>query len=287
MSFTIGVIGTGRAGGATARALAAVGFRVGPLWSRSAVHSASVASTLSDAWTADTPQAVAESAELVLVAVPDRAIAQVVGAIAWRPDIAVVHLSGGSPLSVLDGAARAGCPVGGWHPLKSFAGVPTDADLNGVTVAVEAPEPLRTTLHGLARAAGARPFDLPPEARIRYHASAALASNALVALLAQAAALWQDWGATRTEGLAALLPLVRGTVANLGSAGLPAALTGPVERGDVSTVCRHLGALDTAPVTAGIYRVLSAAALILAEEKGGISRENATALRALLDCPTT
>lgn len=287
MSFTIGVIGVGRAGGATARALAAAGFRVGPLWSRNPDHAASIAATIPDAWTADSPRAVAGAAALVLIAVPDRAIAEVVDGIVWPPETAVAHLSGGSPLSVLDGAARAGCLVGGWHPLKSFAGVPTDADLNGVTVAVEAPEPLRTTLHELARAVGARPFDLPPEARIRYHASAALASNALVALLAQAAALWQTWGATRAEGLAALLPLVRGTVANLGSAGLPAALTGPVERGDVSTVCRHLGALDTAPATAGIYKVLSAAALALAEEKGGISRENATALRALLDCPTT
>ena len=88
----------------------------------------------------------------------------------------------------------------------------------------------------------------------------------------------------RGQGLAALLPLLRSTVDNLETAGLPAALTGPLVRGDRGTVARHLAALaEAAPEVAAVYRALGLAALGLVSERGELDADALTALRTLLD----
>lgn len=279
----IGVIGVGRAGGALAVGLAAAGFPVGPLWSRERRRAEERAAAIAGAYAVESPQAVADGARFVVIATPDRSIADVAEAIRWRPGTDAVHISGGTPVTALVAAARAGCLTGGWHPLKSFAGVAGDVDFAGITFAVEAEGGLRRRLVGMTAALGGRALALEAADRTRYHASAALASNALVALLAEAAGLWQGLGCSRGEALAALLPLVEGTIANLRAVGLPAALTGPVERGDANTVAAHLAALEGIDAgAAAIYRVLSRAALDLAVEKGGLTDPDVIALRLLL-----
>jgi predicted short-subunit dehydrogenase-like oxidoreductase (DUF2520 family) len=279
----IGVVGAGRAGSALATALAAAGYHVGPVSGRDGERAARLAAGLPDAVAVATAQDVADRADLTIVATPDRAIADIAAAVRWRAGMAVVHTSGGTPVAVLLPAQRDGAAIGGWHPLKSFAGAASDADLRGVTFAVEAEGGLRAHLHAMTAAVGGRALDLRAADRARYHASAALASNALVALLADAASLWTAFGWSRAEALAALLPLVRGTVENLATLGLPQALTGPVERGDVATVRAHLTALAAdAPAVTDTYRLLSRRALALAMEKGGIGEEETRALTALL-----
>ena len=279
----IGLIGAGRVGSALTAALSRGGCQIGPIWSRSEQRAARAAAGLPGAGVAGSPAAVAKGAALVIVAVPDRAITATVAQVRWCAGTAVVHTSGGTPVAALDSAYQQGAEIGGWHPLKSFAGRDADADLRGITFAIEADPPLRETLHALTEAVGGAPLELRADDRALYHASAVLASNALVALLARAASLWTPLGRSRGEALRALLPLVQGTVQNLESLGLPAALTGPVERGDVTTVAGHLAALATAaPAVADVYALLSRGMLALAEEKGGIEKQNATALTALL-----
>jgi predicted short-subunit dehydrogenase-like oxidoreductase (DUF2520 family) len=101
-----------------------------------------------------------------------------------------------------------------------------------------------------------RPFRIADADRAAYHAAATIASNHLVALLAQAGRVAASAGVP----LAALLPLVRATVDNVEELGAPGALTGPVARGDADTVRGHLTVLgDEAPT----YRVLAGEALRL------------------------
>jgi predicted short-subunit dehydrogenase-like oxidoreductase (DUF2520 family) len=283
MSLTIGIAGTGRVGGALARALSVAGYAVGPLWSRCPARAQAVAAELLGASAVPCVQAVAETAELVVIAVPDRAIASVVGSVGWRTDHKVVHTSGGTDLGALADAEAAGAVVGAWHPLKSFAGGADDSDLAGITFAVEAGPELGEVLGSLTRAIGGTPLHLAAADRARYHASAVMASNALVALLGEAASLWSAFGWTRQQALAALVPLARGAVDNVKALGLPAALTGPVERGDRATVARHLATLVDAPApVSDVYRVLSRSALDLAVEKGGLTAEQVTELGRLL-----
>jgi len=280
----IGIIGTGRTGSALALALCRAGYDVGPLWSRRPARAQAVAARMPGAFPVPCMQAVVDGADLVILAVPDRAIAEVAGSLRWQPGKAVVHTSGGTAVAALLSAARDGAVTGGWHPLKSFAGAQDDSDLAGITFAIESGDAaLRRALHELTHALGGLPLTLDAEDRVLYHAAAALASNGVVALLAEATALWSALGVGREAALRALLPLVQGTVANLAAVGLPGALTGPVERGDMVTVAAHLDAIhDRAPETVAVYRALNRRALALAVEKGGRNEEQLTALSALL-----
>ena len=101
-----------------------------------------------------------------------------------------------------------------------------------------------------------------------YHAAAALASNALVALASVAAQV-----SGLSDGLKALLPLLYGAVDNLDRLGLPAALTGPIERGDISTVEAHLQALQHNPTALSVYAALGKATADVARSKESLSQQ--------------
>ncbi|MCX6101238.1 MAG: DUF2520 domain-containing protein, partial [Candidatus Bipolaricaulota bacterium] len=116
-----------------------------------------------------------------------------------------------------------------------------------------------------------------------YHVSAVLASNYLVTLLDLASALWPELGATREEGLRALLPLVRGTIENVDRLGIPAALTGPIARGDAGTVAHHLEVLgELAPHVVPVYKELALHTVSVALAKGTIDRDRARLLTETL-----
>jgi len=277
----LGFIGIGVVGNALARAAAKAGFPVVAVSSRRADRRDALARDLQTAVAANTPQAVADRADVVLLTVPDDAIRPVTESIRWREGQAVVHCNGASSLAPLNAAAEQGAAIGVFHPLQSLA---TDAEaearIPGSPVGIEASsDDLAETLTGLAEALGATPLVLRGDAAI-YHASAVIASNYLVALLDAAAGLWEHLGLTKAEGLEALLPLVRGTVENLGTVGLPDALTGPIARGDVGTIERHLDALTRiAPDVLPLYREMARRTIPIAVEKRTIDEAAAARLR--------
>ena len=155
-------------------------------------------------------------------------------------------------------------------------------DLGGTPFGIEADAPLREDLEAMARALGGRPIRLRAEDRPLYHASAVAVCGLLTALVSLSADLWSGFASPK-EGLQALLPLVRGTLESLERDGLPTALTGPLTRGDQTTVASHLGALEAAsPALLPIYCHLALAALPLARAKGGLSPAGGAALERSL-----
>jgi predicted short-subunit dehydrogenase-like oxidoreductase (DUF2520 family) len=185
----------------------------------------------------------ADDAELVLICVPDRAIAEVAAGIAPGPWVA--HVSGGTPLSALDPHERRF----GLHPLQTFTRARGPEQLDGAFAAVTAEsEEARELAVDLARLLGLEPFVLDESQRALYHAGAAIASNFLVTLYRAAAELLETAGAPAE----ALLPLMRRTIEN------GFALTGPIERGDWATVEAHLAAIREAhPELEPVYRALA------------------------------
>lgn len=182
-------------------------------------------------------------AELVLLCVPDRAIAEVAAGFERGPWIA--HVSGGTPLSALDPHERRF----GLHPLQTFTRARGPEQLDGAFAAVtaESAEGLEAGLW-LARTLGLAPFTLDDSARALYHAGAVVASNFLVTLYRAAADLLDAAGAPPE----ALVPLMRRTIEN----GFE--LTGPIERGDWETVESHLAAIrDRRPELKALYETLS------------------------------
>jgi predicted short-subunit dehydrogenase-like oxidoreductase (DUF2520 family) len=234
------LVGPGRAG----RAVAARLVTVGSCCAAVAGHSPASEATHDAARRLAAPVAdvaeVGHRAELVIVATPDAAIASTAVRLApgLRPGALVVHLAGAHGVDALDAlaAARPDVSVGALHPLQTLTGF-DDADaLVGAWAAVDGPP----AVHALARRLGLRPGAVPDAARPAYHAAAVVASNHLVALLAQVERLAADAGVP----FDAFLPLVEASVDHAFAVGPAAALTGPVARGDVATVARHLDALD-------------------------------------------
>jgi predicted short-subunit dehydrogenase-like oxidoreductase (DUF2520 family) len=170
----------------------------------------------------------ADDPELVLLCVPDRAIAEVAAEIAPGPWVG--HVSGATPLGALEPHRRRF----GMHPLQTFTRARGAEQLDGAFAAVsgETEEALAVG-NWLARTLGLEPFALADDKRAAYHAGAAIASNYLVTLRRAAGSLLEAAGAPPE----ALDPLMRRTIEN----GFE--LTGPIARGDWKTVDAHLTAI--------------------------------------------
>jgi predicted short-subunit dehydrogenase-like oxidoreductase (DUF2520 family) len=186
-----------------------------------------------------------DGAELVLLCVPDTAIADTAARIEPGPWIA--HVSGATPLAALAPHERRF----GLHPLQTFTRARGPEQLDGAWAAVTAEtDGARELGFELGRLLGLEPFELAEEARPLYHAGAAIASNYLVTLHRVAADLFLAAGAPPD----ALTPLMRRTIDN----GFE--LTGPIERGDWETVEAHRRAIRaTRPELEPLYDVLAEA----------------------------
>lgn len=266
---TLGFIGLGSVGTAFARAMSRAGISVVAISSRDSKKASRLASELPRCQVMPA-QAVVDSTDIAFLTVPDDQIRPVCDSLRWHSDVAAVHCSGALTTTVLDSARDAGAAVGSCHPMQNLTGASGDAKLlRGSWFGIQADEPLQTTLCGLVETIGGRPMVLKAEEKALYHASAVFAAGALVTLVATAAGLWEEFGRTREEGLAALLPLVTGAVEQVRVRGLPDALSGPVARGDSGTIERHLTALaQTSPELIPAYRELNLLAVELSRELG-------------------
>jgi predicted short-subunit dehydrogenase-like oxidoreductase (DUF2520 family) len=280
----LGFIGTGVVASALARGLTDAGYPITAVHGRNRRRAQALVAVLPGAILAPSCQDVVDAADIVVLAVSDDAVAHVAASVRWRPSCAAVHCNGAASLDLLRAASDDGAEVGVLHPLQSFAN-PDQAGrlMRGSCFRVEASsERLRALLEEMASAVGGHPFVLGADPTL-YHVSAVLASNYLVALLDLAASLWTEWGATPEDGLRALLPLVRGTIENIDAVGIPAALTGPIARGDAGTVERHLAALRAlAPRVMPVYKELGLRAVSVALAKGTIGSEQAHRLKEAL-----
>jgi len=188
--------------------------------------------------------------QLVLLCVPDTAIADVARALSPGPLVA--HVSGATPLSALDPHVRRFSV----HPLQTFTRSRGAEQLDGAWAAVTA-ETDETRAAGLwlAETLGLRPFELADSARTLYHAGAVFASNYVVTLHRAASLLFESAGAPPD----ALVPLMSRTIEN------DFELTGPISRGDWATVEAHRAAIRAAhPELEQLYETLAGGTLALA-----------------------
>lgn len=262
---SIAFIGAGRAGRALALAAVRAGYTVAAAASRTYASAASLCAEAGGTPCA-TPAEAARQAPLVVLAVPDSAIATVAEAVKWQPGQVVLHTSGALDSGVLASARAAGAAAGSLHPLQTLVR-PADgpALLKGAAFALEGDPPAVEAGRALAEALGGRPFVLATGAKPLYHAAAVSVSNYVTALAGMAEQLWAAAGLPPEAALPALLPLMQGAVENLGALGVRSSLTGPIARGDAATVARHLAALaERAPDLLPAYRALGLQALNLA-----------------------
>jgi predicted short-subunit dehydrogenase-like oxidoreductase (DUF2520 family) len=241
------IVGRGRVGRSLARAAELAGIEV-----KTARH--------------DQVAEACRGAGAVLLCVPDASIAQVASEVPEGPSFAG-HVSGAGTLNLLAGAVASGARAYSLHPLQTFADGETVVDDIPAAIAGADAEALAFA-RALAEALGMRPFEIAEVDRSAYHAAAAIASNLLVALEESAAEVLTRLGADNAREL--LTPLVLRTAANWAELG-PRALTGPIARGDQTTVDGHRAALrERAPELLPLYDALAARAEAIARESSEV-----------------
>lgn len=284
----IGFIGAGTVGTALAVRLAGAGYPVLAVSSRSRHSAERLAEVVKGCLVYPDAQSLADAVDLAFITTPDDAIGLVASQVRWRAGQGVIHCSGADSTDILEPARRAGAQVGAFHPLQTFASVAHAIDnIPGSTFALEGEPPLLNTLREMALALQGNPVELKPGDKVLYHAAAVIACNYMVTLVKLATDLWSTFGVAAPEATQALLPLLQGTVNNIGKVGLPTCLTGPIARGDLGTIAKHLVALEAkAPQIAAIYRQLGLATVPVALGKGRIDEKRGGELRGLLKGPS-
>lgn len=281
----LGFIGAGPVGTAFAVNLAGRGYQVAAVFDRDPEAAQRLAGEIAGCAAQASAQAVVDAADTVFITTPDDFIAKVAAALRWRPGQAAVHCSGATTVEALEAAAAQGAHAGAIHPCQSFAGRDQAiANLPGTTFAIEAEEPLRSTLTTLAKALEGEVVYLTSEDKALYHAAACFAAAYAYTLVDVATELWKSFGKSKAEATKAYIPLLRGTVNNIANVGFPGCPSGPLMRGDVKTIERHFAALGKhAPEVLPLYKALGLRTLPVGLAKGTLSEDKAAVLRALLE----
>jgi len=281
----VGVIGAGRVGAVLAHALRAAGHEIVAAAGESDASRTRAAQLLPGVPLLK-PSAVARSADLLLLTVPDDMLPNVVAMLsasgAIREGQLVAHTSGRHGLAVLQPAVEVGARPIALHPAMTFTGTALDvARLHDCVFGVTAAAHERGVTEELVADLGGRPMWVPEDKRTLYHAGLAHGANHLVTLVSEALEILAAAGADDPSGT--LRPLLTAALDNALNHG-DAALTGPIVRGDVNTVAAHLdNLLVDAPQTLPSYVALARATLDRALTDGRLLPIRARRIVDLLD----
>jgi predicted short-subunit dehydrogenase-like oxidoreductase (DUF2520 family) len=282
--LNVGVIGAGRVGTALAVALRRAGHRIAAASAVSSVSRERVDHYLSGTPVLQ-PADVIAAADLVLLTVPDDALAGLVGGLAATgaplAGRMLAHTSGRHGLAVLDPATDLGALPLALHPVMTFTGRADDVDkLAGICFGVTAPAVLRPAAEVLVMEMGGEPVFIAEADRGLYHAALAGAANHLVTQVVQAEDLLTRAGVAQpARMLGPLLSAALDNALRFGDAGL----TGPVARGDAETVAGHVDALRAdAPEALPAYLALARLTAARALASGMLSAPDAQRLLDVL-----
>ena len=280
----IGIVGAGAVGTALGVALTRAGWPIHAVASRDPGRRERFRSLVDVSRVFADPEPILDEVELIILAVPDDAIAPLAASLRMYGGQAMIHTSGALGAEVLAPAMAAGTQIGAFHPLVAFADTERAVEaLHGATIAIEGDDQLASMLAAMAEALGATPVRLAPGSKAAYHAAAVLAAGGFVALLDAIAELGRVAGLDEAGSLAIYGPLIEGTLGNARALGIRAALTGPMTRGDVGTLEAHLETLGLhAPDVIPLYVAAAGREIDLGEARGALAPQDATKMRAVL-----
>lgn len=275
MRKTIGIIGAGVVGTAIGVALSSKGFEITGCYD---IKSESTQQLLERTGCAPclSPQHVSRSADILFITTSDTSIQEVADELAERKAFhtgqVVVHMSGAQSSEILDRAKEFGAKVLSVHPIQSFASLDRAIEnLPGSVFSIEGDKDAYDVGVCIVETLDGEYFFISREAKPLYHAGACVVSNYLVTLIDFGVKLLESTGIPRKNAVKALMPLINGTINNIENIGIPRALTGPIARGDISTINKHLDCLEQmAPELMKLYSWLGFYTANIALEKGTI-----------------
>jgi len=185
----------------------------------------------------------------------------------------------------LKSARDAGAHTGSIHPIQSFADTRGAIEnIPGSTFGITVNDQIRKWAVRFVRDMGGQPFFVSESDKPLYHAAACLASNYLVTLMHAAEEIYMSLGLSSDDAVRAFWPLVKGTIRNIESKGTVQSLTGPIARGDIGTVEKHLSALqENLEILIEFYCRTGLLTVDVALKKGTISRERALEIKSLFN----
>jgi predicted short-subunit dehydrogenase-like oxidoreductase (DUF2520 family) len=282
----IGIVGTGRVAQALGRMLFEAGEPIVAVAGRTPEHTRRAAAFIGAAVDAVRIADLPTRAARLLIAISDDAVESVAAqlAAAGARGGAALHTSGAHGPELLEKLAAAGVSCGVLHPLQTLATPERGAAaLRGATYGLGGDGDATRWAGEIVAIAGGTPLRIPADGFASYHAGAVMASNAVIAAVDAAVALMGAAGVDRTAALKAVGPLCITSARNASEIGPDAALTGPVQRGDVRTISRHVTALaGCPPYVADLYRA-SARALLAMSRRRGLGDASARAVEHALE----
>jgi predicted short-subunit dehydrogenase-like oxidoreductase (DUF2520 family) len=246
---------------------------------------------------------VIREAHIILITTPDREIEKVVKLIAESSTLQkgtlVIHTSGAMGVDVLDPLQKNGALTLAMHPIMTFSAEPVKWLKGNLLNKTNYQLPI-TNIQGcywgldgkgkalqlgkkLVKDLGGNPVQVSKEGRILYHTAASISSNFLVTLIDFALRAYEEIGIPRKKGIDMMLPLVQGTLNNIEKSGIPQALTGPIERGDVEVVREQVKVIrKELPEFLPLFLELGRKTLGLAKEKGTLTSKAAREMKRIL-----
>jgi len=279
MSETVSIVGAGRVGRALGRLLHELGWRIGGVTGRSISTARAAGRAIGAGQPLDAPTHEILNSRVILITTPDAAIEGVaknlaqLGGKEWSGKV-VLHTSGALDSTVLQPLADLGASTGSMHPMQTFStqNFPDLAKcifgIDGCPAALQVARKMIHQMGGVAvRLSGAN--------KAAYHAAGSFACAYVLALMETATRILMTQGFKRRQAMRALLPLTRQTLDNFESVGPLAAWTGPLSRGDFSTIEKHVKALaDFEPEYLEAYKTLSRlTADVLAAQPGAMLKQ--------------
>jgi len=261
----IAIIGPGRLGSALALELQRAGYRVREVISRNNRASRKRAQELAKRLRAhaSSSETARIDAPLIWFCVPDREITKAAHdleqATAWKGKIAF-HSSGALASDELDALRKRGASAASVHPMMTFVrgSVPS---LQNVPFALEGDASAVLVARRIVKDLGGNGFSVSKKNKAAYHAWGGFISPLLVLTLVAGERVARAAGFSAEDARKNMLPIVRQTLANYAKLGPAAAFTGPIGRGDVATVRKHLGVLKKIPEAREVYVALARVAL--------------------------
>jgi len=284
---TIAIVGPGKVGTAVGFLLRQAGYEITALAGRSSA-SCKKARPLTGGKILPDITGAAGLADCILITVTDDAIRSVCDTLSAGTSLKgkkVIHMSGAGGLDLLQSARNAGARVGSIHPIQSFADARGAIDnIPGSTFGITVDKGIRQWAVRFVRDLGGRPFFVSEADRPLYHAAACLASNYLVTLMHAAEKIYLSLGLSPDNAVRAFWPLVKGTIRNIESRGIVKSLTGPIARGDIGTVKKHLAALQRdLQSLVDFYCRTGSLTVDVALKKGTLSRRRAGEIKSLFN----
>ncbi len=231
------------------------------------------------------PAEESEIGEVIFITTPDSVIQSVAEQLAttdidWS-NKRVIHCSGSQPASILDSLGQRGAAIASMHPIQTFKKGDDFDRLKNIYISLQGDNSFVQQLKDIVEDLNSTPLILDENQKKAVHISAVFASNYLVALLNSSDIILKDYGID--EGVKIMEPLIRQTLKNIFDKGAIHSLTGPISRGDSSTVQDHLNNLSADKENKALYMALGSACLGIVKNQGSLTAKQISDLESLLE----